>query len=501
MLRLFSPRTFYELRKCNRSVAYCVTKTSVIPVGSTSHSRPKNFFRHYKTGHPLWNDGHHPESDESNELEEIDLDKWKIVMKSKMVVKAKDAKQGDKASDGEENLQAPEDDSGGSSLFLASRELIAMWRYAGKLVPQEMTDEEIKAFTELTTKSSRKKYLKYLAIREGRKRSRKEKQQRTKAEKEAAKLSNEQSICEEEGDDQRGAKAKNTFLLHFWSRSMDKQMGWRCAQAMMFNQPLVFDMSYEHNMCRREIANTVSQLVDVDAWNKRAVEPFHLHFCNLQPDGAYMEEFLKCYGAEPWSRLLITCTDQQCSKIFPPEQLVYLTADSPNVLRTFDHSKVYIIGALVDRSIQTGLSLGNAKRLQLPTARLPLDEFLHWGLGAKNLTLDQMLRIMLTLKETGKWEEALRFVPQRKHAGLSKQQTEKKMINKRASGVTKESETWLKSGKRRQKEGQSLLGFTGKGRVACNPRDRGNSALTRLHAHFNSKVKGRKGNEFMLDDD
>lgn len=497
MLRLLSTRTFYELRKCNRYVAYCVTKTSVISVGFTSHSRPKNIFRHYKTGHQLCNDGHHPKSDESNELEEIDLDKWKIVMKSKMVVKAKDANQGDIDSDGEENLQVPEDDSKGSGLLEASRDLIAMWRYAGKLVPQEMTDEEVKVFTELTTKSSRKKYLKYLAIREGRKRSKKEKRQRTKAEKEAAKLSNEQSICEEE-DDQRGARAKNTFLLHFWSQSMDKQVAWRCAQAMRFNQPLVFDMSYEHNMCKREIANTVSQLVDVDAWNKRAVEPFHLHFCNLQPDGAYMEEFLKCYGEEPWNRLPITCTDQHCSKVFPREQLVYLTADSPNVLRTFDHSKVYIIGALVDRSMQTGLSLGNAKRLQLPTARLPLDEFLHWGLGTKNLTLDQMLRIMLTLKETGRWEEALKFVPQRKHAGLNKQRTEKKMINIRASGVTKESETWLKSGKHRQKqEGQRLPGFTGKVRMALNPR----SALTRLHEHFNSNVKGRKGSDFMLDDD
>lgn len=421
-------------------------------------------------------------------------------MRSKIVVKAKDANQGDKASDGEENLQAPEDDSKGSSLLEASRDLIAMWRCAGKCVPQEMTDEEIKVFAELTTKSSRKKYLKYLAIREGHKRSRKEKQQRTKAEKEAAKLSNEQSICEEEGDDQRGAGAKNTFLLQLWSRSMDKQVGWRCAQAMMFNQALVFDMSYEHNMCRREIANTVSQLVDVEAWNRRSAEPFHLHFCNLQPDGVYMQEFLKLYGAQPWNRLLITCTDQHYTKVFPQEQLVYLTADSPNVLRTFDHSKVYIIGAVVDRSFQTGLSLGNAKRLQLPTARLPLDEFLHWGLGNKNLTLDQMLCIMLTLKETGKWEEALKFVPQRKHAGLNKQQTEKKMINKHARGVTKESEMWLKSGRRRQKkEGQSLPGFTDKEKKAWDPSERGNSALTRLHSHFNSNVKGKK--YVMLDDD
>uniref|UniRef100_A0A672GXN0 tRNA methyltransferase 10 homolog C n=1 Tax=Salarias fasciatus TaxID=181472 RepID=A0A672GXN0_SALFA len=232
-------------------------------------------------------------------------------------------------------------------------------------------------------------------------------------------LKKERSNAEGEDDE---PKLKNTPFLSFWSRSLDRQLAWRCANAMIFGQPLVIDMSYESNMSRREIENTVSQLMEVEAWNRRASDPFHLHFCNLQPDGQYKQELLKRYGTETWDRLFITDTDRQHVEVFPKQQLVYLTADSPNLLRTFDHSKVYIIGALVDRSIQKGLSLANAKRLKLATARLPLDEFLHWDIGAKNLTLDQMIRIMLTLKESGKWEEALKFVPQRKHDGFHQQQ-------------------------------------------------------------------------------
>uniref|UniRef100_A0A3B4WFB1 tRNA methyltransferase 10 homolog C n=1 Tax=Seriola lalandi dorsalis TaxID=1841481 RepID=A0A3B4WFB1_SERLL len=230
-------------------------------------------------------------------------------------------------------------------------------------------------------------------------------------------------------------KLKNTFLLMYWSRSLDKLLAWRSAQAMLFNQPLVFDMSYESNMSRQELENTVSQLMEVEGCNRRATEPYHLHFCNLQPDGAYKKELLKRYGAETWDRLLITSTDRQHVDLFPRERLVYLTADSPNVLRTFDHSKVYIIGAMVDRSIQSGLSLANAKRLKLATARLPLDEFLYWEIGAKNLTLDQMIRIMLTFKDTGKWEEALNFVPKRKHDGFHQQHTQKEIINNRVRGA------------------------------------------------------------------
>lgn len=497
MLRLLSTQAFYELWKCNRTVA-----KSVMPMGVTSHPRPKNIARHYRTGSQLFKDGLQPKSDESDHLEKIDVDKWKAVMRAKMVVEDKDVSRGDESSDDEENFQALEVGSKGTTLLEATRDLVAMWRYAGKLVPQEMTDEEIKTLAELATKSSKKKYLKYLAIREHHKQSRKQKQQRKKEEKEAAIQSNKQDNCGEEDDDQNGAAAKNTFLLQFWSRSLDKLLGWRCAQAMKFGQPLVFDMSYESNMSRREIDNTVSQLMEVEGWNRRAAEPFHLHFCNLQPDGAYMKEFLKRYGAETWSRLLVTCTDRQHSQVFPREQLVYLTADSPNVLRTFDHSKVYIIGALVDRSIQSGLSLANAKRLKLATARLPLDEFLNWEIGAKNLTLDQMIRIMLALKETGKWEEALKFVPQRKHDGFSHQQTQKKMLHNQARGATKERDLRLKSTKQTHKnEGQSQPGYPAKERMTGNPGDRGKPALTRLRTYFKGSMEGRKGKKMLWDDD
>nr|XP_057945699.1 tRNA methyltransferase 10 homolog C [Doryrhamphus excisus] len=331
--------------------------------------------------------------------EKIDLDKWKLVMKSQA---SSTEKEDDEDASDDEKMPGE-----GLNSLEATREMIVLWRLSRRLVPEEMTDEELKIVADLTTKSARKKYLKYLAIKEGHKRARKEKQQK-KAEVRAASLENK----EQDGDQK---EYKNTFLLQFWGRSSDRLFGWRSAQAMVFDQPLVFDMSYESNMSRREIENTVSQLMELEGWNRRANEPYHLHFCNLQPDGAYMKELLKRYGADAWERLLITNTDRQAVDLFPRDRLVYLTADSPNVLRTFDHSKVYIIGALVDRSILSGVSLANAKRQKLATARLPLDEFLHWGLGAKNLTLDQMIRIMITIKETGKWKEALKFVPKRKH--------------------------------------------------------------------------------------
>ncbi|XP_060755459.1 tRNA methyltransferase 10 homolog C [Neoarius graeffei] len=350
---------------------------------------------------------------------ELDLDVWKSVMRSQ-------APQDDKPKDREEETTAEEEDVG--SPVEASRTLVDMWHQAGKQVPENITDEQLETLAELTTKSSKRKYLKYLAIKEGHKKAKKEKKEKKRAERLAEMKKEEeagqaagQEDAEEEAEGE--PKFKNTYLMQFWTRSIDRVFGWRVAQAMQYGQPLVYDMSYDQHMTMREMENTISQLMETEGWNRRSIDPFHLHFCNLQPDGLYQRELLKRYGQEAWDRLLVTATSQRHVDMFPQEDLVYLTADSPNVLHTFDHTKVYVVGAMVDRSIQSGVSLASAKRLKLSTARLPLDEYLHWEIGAKNLTLDQMIRILMTIKETGSWEKALEFVPKRKHNGFHQQRS------------------------------------------------------------------------------
>ncbi|KAL0204435.1 hypothetical protein M9458_002453 [Cirrhinus mrigala] len=320
----------------------------------------------------------------------LDLDAWKSVMRSQAL---------------QEETESP-----GRSALDDNRELVEMWHQAGKFVPKNITDEQLEALAQLTTRSAKKKYLKFLAIKESHKITKKEKQEKKKSEREA------------EGErEQEKEELKNTFLLKFWSSSADRIQSWRAAQAMRFGQPLVYDMSYEQHMSRRELENTIAQLMESEGWNRRAADPFHLHFCGLRLDGAYRRELLKRYGSHTWERLLITATERTHVEMFPQQDLVYLTADSKNVLHTFDHSKIYIIGAMVDRSIHSGVSLANAKRLKLTTARLPLDEYLDWECGAKNLTLDQMMRILMTVKDTGSWKKALEFVPKRKHAGFQQE--------------------------------------------------------------------------------
>ncbi|NXN20939.1 TM10C methyltransferase, partial [Nycticryphes semicollaris] len=320
----------------------------------------------------------------------LDLDAWKKVMKSGL----------------QEEVSETVSEQKELSTLAAAREILEMWRLAGRSVPENITEEQLKTFMECPSKSAKKKYLKYLHLKEFYKKNDKRKmdekrERRLEAQKQAS-----------ETDETK----KNSFV-RLWANAMDKAYGWRVAQSMIFGQPLVFDMSYEKDMSAREVTNAVRQIVLCESFNRRSVDPFHIHFCNLKDDSLYCREFSKHYK-EAWGKLLVTVTEQCYTDIFPKDKLIYLTADSPKVMKTFDHDKIYIVGSMVDKSIKTGVSLARAKRLGLETAALPLEKYLLWNSGAKNLTLDQMMHILLTLKDTGDWKKALEFVPKRKYCGF-----------------------------------------------------------------------------------
>ncbi|NXG00819.1 TM10C methyltransferase, partial [Sakesphorus luctuosus] len=347
--------------------------------------------------------------------EKLDLDAWKKVMKSGLQEEVN------------ETVSEPQEHSG----LAAARETLEMWRLAGRAVPENMSEEQLKTFMERPSKSAKKKYLKFLYLKELSKKNDKRKMEQKRERK-----------LEAQEQTSKTEDTKKSPFVCLWASTMDKAYNWRAAQSMIFGQPLVFDMSFEKEMSVREVANTVNQLVLSEGCNRRSLDPFHIHFCNFKDESLYHREFLKHYR-EAWSKLLITVTDQCYTEVFPKDKLIYLTADSPKVMKTFDHDKIYIVGSMVDRSIKRGVSLAQAKRLGLETAALPLDKYLLWNTGAKNLTLDQMMRILLTLKDTADWKKALEFVPKRKYCGF---------VNKPVSELKKTLDLMntLKLGKRQQ---------------------------------------------------
>ncbi|XP_043855083.1 tRNA methyltransferase 10 homolog C [Dromiciops gliroides] len=335
----------------------------------------------------------YPNKENVPPIEKIDLDEWKNTMKSSLPE--------------ETSTFTTSDDS-----LTATREWIEMCRLLNREVPEHISDEDLKMIAECPSKKSKKKRLKFLYVKEIHKKAKKEKQERKRAEKDEIKKQKQLGNAEES----ESTELKNVYLLPIQDKAFKTAWDWRNAQAMMFGQPLIFDMSYDNFMPARDLKNTVNQLLESEGANRKNIDPFHIFFCNLKVGGDYHKELLNRYK-EKWDNLLLTTTEKSPVDIFPRENLIYLTADAPKVMTTFRHDKIYIIGSFVDRCSQPRVSYANAKRLNLASERLPLDQYLHWQIGNKNLTLDQMMRILLTLKNTGDWEEALKFVPRRKHSG------------------------------------------------------------------------------------
>lgn len=280
----------------------------------------------------------------------------------------------------------------------------------GWQAPEKISDQDIEHFLTLTSKKGRKKFLKFLCKKELMK-----KKDKMKREEKAI----QRALFKETQDpDDDNDAFPNRFLLRIHNNTILQFDKWRLAAGMKFGPKIAFDFSYENLMKRQEVISLVQQLMHVVNANKHAKDPFDIHWVGLTPETQSLQE-LKRLHTVALENTMVNDTEKDLLEVFPKKDIIYLSADSPNVLKSYDSDKVYVIGALVDRNIiYTGQSLARAKRFGLDHARLPLDKHLQWATGAKNLTLDQMMKIMIEMNTSGDWVKALQHVPIRKHAGL-----------------------------------------------------------------------------------
>lgn len=188
-------------------------------------------------------------------------------------------------------------------------------------------------------------------------------------------------------------------------------------------------------MAARDIADTTKQIVRSFGANRRHCMPFVMHLCNLESSvgkqvAIFLERYLKyfCVCIEQgllWKYLLrempnlgtleqpIQVHEGDYCDLFPKEKIVLLTNQSPNILKEYDPTKHYVLGGFINRTSASPYLMSKAKRLQLETARIPIDLYRTLQRNYNTLPLNQLVQVLLEVKYSGDWNKAFDYVARR----------------------------------------------------------------------------------------
>ncbi|KAI9490994.1 guanine-1-methyltransferase-domain-containing protein [Zychaea mexicana] len=174
---------------------------------------------------------------------------------------------------------------------------------------------------------------------------------------------------------------------------------------------VVMDCSFTSYMHDTEIKSMQAQLVRCHSANRAGAHPMEITITSF--DDALKNAFEKKTPTYTnWKNIEFT-TESYMDK-FDTSKLVYLSADSDNVVRELEDDKVYIIGGIVDKNRHKGLCQNKATDQGIQTAALPIGEYLHMA-SRKVLTVNHVYEIMIKWLETRDWEKAfLEVIPGRK---------------------------------------------------------------------------------------
>ncbi|KAM4053211.1 tRNA methyltransferase 10 homolog B isoform 1-T3 [Anomaloglossus baeobatrachus] len=185
----------------------------------------------------------------------------------------------------------------------------------------------------------------------------------------------------------------------------------RLLEAKDSGPKLCIDLSMTDHMSKKEISRLAAQIRRLYGSNKKAAKPFWLYLTGFVENSLLYDECVRMNDG--FVHYLVESTADSFVDLFPLDTIVYLTPDSDHVLADIDPTKVYVLGGLVDESVQKKVTYQKAKDNGLQTARLPIQEYMVKKDNVKNyhceiLAINQVFDILRTYCETRSWPEALK---------------------------------------------------------------------------------------------
>ena len=174
---------------------------------------------------------------------------------------------------------------------------------------------------------------------------------------------------------------------------------------------LAFDLQFESVMNSRGVKSTVSQVKYSYSMMRAAgfpVKPLIYSPAEAPTPVAgapytCISEFKSFDGFRKYPLPMIEASWEDFAK---DRNVVYLSADSDNVLTTLEPGTTYMIGAFVDHNSKKGLTNDFAKAHNVRTARLPIQESIDATHICRVLTINHVVESIVHFSKSTSWTEA-----------------------------------------------------------------------------------------------
>lgn len=188
---------------------------------------------------------------------------------------------------------------------------------------------------------------------------------------------------------------------------------------------ICIDCSFNDKMSSKEMSRLAQQIGRCYAANKSFDSPVHLTLCNLEPNSSFYKEL--CRVNDGFDRYILEKTNQSLIDKFSENKtsLCYLSPDSEEYLENVDKDKIYVIGGLVDETVNKKVTLSKCNDLKIKTYALPIEKYLTRKISDQDetrkynynkiLAINQVFNILAHVFDHKDWEKALEInVPKRK---------------------------------------------------------------------------------------
>lgn len=179
---------------------------------------------------------------------------------------------------------------------------------------------------------------------------------------------------------------------------------------------ICIDMSFTDLMNEKDLHACIKQISRCYSSNRRFSNPVQLHVTNF--GGAAELAMEKHDGWRNWDMNIHSDKSYLELDEYPKDRVVYLTAESENVLKEPEDGTLYVIGGLVDHNSRKGMCHNLAVEKGIRTARLPLGEYIEMN-RRKVLSILHVFEIVGGVAQNRPWQEVIMEVlPSRNQAKL-----------------------------------------------------------------------------------